>query len=681
MLNINNIKRIYLGVQGENLEQSIAIWVRPWLEEFPGGSITIWHKRNGDSVPSPTGAVFDPETETIVWTPTNVDTYVSGEGVAEFRLTLGSVIKKSRTVITGVSPSVTLAGQPLGSDWQSYIDAVDQIRSATVLAKLAAEDAQAAAEAAKELAEEARDATQAVAGDFQGLTASARELPTGADPTVEVTHSAGGFFNMDFGIPKGDKGDAGDPPTDEQVQNAANAYLEEAITNPDSPPLDRSLSSPACAAPADVTGALRTAMEKNSKVTETEEETADLYIADADGYVIAEFSDGHIKTKNFDSSDVPSQEDIEEIEEMIEETLPEEVDAAVTEKTAKFCRVAQTSGSTASLDVADTQGNVLVRFSGGHIATKEFDSAQLKEHGVEWKFSGTDLLIAFGYNDTIDAVAVLNEGRANGLFDFAKLCSKQKGTPLASLETNDLSVIWNSGTDMHGPFQLLAVDDADGYHADATDPGFTGGNHTLDQMGSDWKTASSKGVEFFADGQKVTTGHGWCNHFEMRWANGIQAYNTAKEGGTGRECLIEYHDMIFDGVRFDEQVRLVPSEDIKMQLWYGLQFVGFGSVYTNVCFRDATNRQTFTSTDSNIKSGNAVTSAILAWGEDDAIEVTVDTNIDLGKRDGNYSGDAGAFVSTSINKGYFNIINKAAKIDMAMNSNWFLRGSFRFFSA
>lgn len=166
----------------------------------------------------------------------------------------------------------------------------------------------------------------------------------------------------------------------------------------------------------------------------------------------------------------------------------------------------------------------------------------------------------------------------------------------------------------------------------------------------------------------------------MRWANGIQAYNTAVEGGTGRECLTEYHDMVFDGVRFDEQITLVPSEDIKMKLWYGLQFVSFGTAYPNICFRDATNRQIYQNPSSTVKSGNAVTSAMVAYGADHAIELTVDTEIDLGTRNGTYTGDSGAFASPSIHKGYFNIINRSAMVDMGVNTTWFLHGSFRFFA-
>jgi len=126
MLKINDVTRLYLGNQGENLAQTIEIDVHDWLVSHPNGTVSIWHKRNGDTEPYPTGAELDRDAGVIRWTPTNTDTYVAGEGKAEFRLIENNVIKKSCTVITGVSPSVTGAGQPLGSGWQDYLDAMER---------------------------------------------------------------------------------------------------------------------------------------------------------------------------------------------------------------------------------------------------------------------------------------------------------------------------------------------------------------------------------------------------------------------------------------------------------------------------------------------------------------------------------------------------------------------------
>ena len=133
MLKINELNRIYLGCQGENRARTISIDVSAWLDLYPNGTITIWHRRNGDEVPGPTGAVLDRENGILSWTPTNTDTYVAGEGEAEIRLAEDGVIKKSRTVITGVSPSVTGAGEPLGSGWQDYINAVERSVSMAML--------------------------------------------------------------------------------------------------------------------------------------------------------------------------------------------------------------------------------------------------------------------------------------------------------------------------------------------------------------------------------------------------------------------------------------------------------------------------------------------------------------------------------------------------------------------
>ena len=153
MLNINELSQLYLGNQGENLAKTIEVDISDWLVDYPNGIITIWHKRNGDAEPYPTGAVMDRDAGVIRWSPTNTDTYVAGKGQAEFRLIEGSVIKKSRTVITGISPSVTYAGDPAGSGWQDYLDAMERAASAAADAQEAAEDAQEAAEDAQEAAE------------------------------------------------------------------------------------------------------------------------------------------------------------------------------------------------------------------------------------------------------------------------------------------------------------------------------------------------------------------------------------------------------------------------------------------------------------------------------------------------------------------------------------------------
>ena len=92
MLKINEVNRLYLGCQGENLAQTITIDMSDWLADFPSGIVTVWVMRNGDTVPYPAGATLDRETGTLSWSPTSTDTYVSGEGKAEIRLTVDELM-------------------------------------------------------------------------------------------------------------------------------------------------------------------------------------------------------------------------------------------------------------------------------------------------------------------------------------------------------------------------------------------------------------------------------------------------------------------------------------------------------------------------------------------------------------------------------------------------------------
>ena len=64
---------------------------------------------------------------------------------------------------------------------------------------------------------------------------------------------------------KGPKGDTGDPAPAEDVTTAVDAYLAENFTNVDSPPLDRTLASSESAAPADIVGDLKSAINLFSK--------------------------------------------------------------------------------------------------------------------------------------------------------------------------------------------------------------------------------------------------------------------------------------------------------------------------------------------------------------------------------------------------------------------------------
>lgn len=85
-------------------------------------------------------------------------------------------------------------------------------------------------------------------------------------------------------------------------------------------------------------------------IVEPEETEADLYVCDSNGNVIAKFVDGHIVTKNFDSSSAYILKDAVQ--------------------------------NTADLYICDGNGNVIAEFANGHIKTKYFDSEETATSGI-----------------------------------------------------------------------------------------------------------------------------------------------------------------------------------------------------------------------------------------------------------------------------------------------------------
>ncbi len=214
VLEINLMDRIWIGIQGENGMREIRINMNAWLVGHPNGSITLWHKRHGDTEPTATGAALDRETGILSWVPTDTDTYYAGEGEAEIRLTENQRIKKSKKLITCVAESLTSGGATVGSDWASYINAVDDLRAAAAAAANDADDSAMDAEAyaigtrggsdvssddpayqnnALYYAGEAAGSAEAAEGSADAAADSAAEAAASAETVGESASEAAGY--------------------------------------------------------------------------------------------------------------------------------------------------------------------------------------------------------------------------------------------------------------------------------------------------------------------------------------------------------------------------------------------------------------------------------------------------------------------------------------------------------
>jgi hypothetical protein len=128
---------------------------------------------------------------------------------------------------------------------------------------------------------------------------------------------------------------------------------------------------------------------KESAVVETNtSKRGDFEIADERGRVLVRFADGHLETRNFNSRDGATKEDVqsaieesavskEELNTAIEESgseLREELQGDIQTAIDEFAVVKTNDAKRGDFEIADENGKILVRFIDGHIVTKNFDS-------------------------------------------------------------------------------------------------------------------------------------------------------------------------------------------------------------------------------------------------------------------------------------------------------------------
>lgn len=283
-----------------------------------------------------------------------------------------------------------------------------------------------------------------------------------------------------------------------------------------------------------------------------------------------------------------------------------------------------------------------------------------------------EIIISQKYSNDMDIQFLLKRKGGNELFDFYKIykVANANNVPIVH-DVTDVTPFLGAGGDWHAPFQIKAVNNADGTQIDSKY--FTGGNHQYNNSGSgSTATARSVSVDFIIDGIKMTSGNGYANEIVMKWANNVQGYNTTKEDGTGREILQERHTMTLKDGIFHSYVELIPLEDIICELWYGFQM--FTTPYEIVKYIDGTNRTRFDVKVASNSGDKTASKVRFSNSAKDVCEIKVNTSYDLGKRN-NVTGVKGIF-STDYGKAYFTIINDS--LSMVSGGVYSLEGEYIF---
>ena len=244
--------------------------------------------------------------------------------------------------------------------------------------------------------------------------------------------------------------------------------------------------------------------------------------------------------------------------------------------------------------------------------------------------------------------------------------------------TNDLTkytLFINNSTDWIGPVLVRAVQNIDGDMKDVTH--FTGGNHGYDNTGTvegNTATGATRELQIEIDGAVKTSFKGYCNTVKVDWKDYIQATNTKKADGTGREVMREDHVVVFDGSRsgFDITTEFVALELISFMRVYGLQ-CSSNSKFESITFVGSKTNDQPQKLTSDRLYGDLNTTSIRLKGP-----VNVEYGVTEGLADGTYRLDHAAF--TSATKTYLQLIDYKApkKCTLAKDKSVYYVGFYSF---
>ena len=184
-------------------------------------------------------------------------------------------------------------------------------------------------------------------------------------------------------------------------------------------------------------------------------------------------------------------------------------------------------------------------------------------------------IILKNYKTNVDLIYLMRQQNVNMLMDFFVFAIKQNTTGIVSNNANNRTQINASQSDWVSAWFVKAINNADGDLQVPQDTfGIpTGGWHGYNGATTNVsRTARTLWWKMFADGVEVTTGTGaYCNQISLQWCNRVQACNTEKADGGGREVIEEIVTVTFDeGMKAKVRVIATMLEDVLVQHHYGL---------------------------------------------------------------------------------------------------------------
>lgn len=298
------------------------------------------------------------------------------------------------------------------------------------------------------------------------------------------------------------------------------------------------------------------------------------------------------------------------------------------------------------------------------------------------------LIFAWKYNDTNDIHVHINRFSANKLMLIGKIAFVENNNKFVSKDFSKIEVEFNGEiTDWLSPYMMKAVNNGDGDKINNGEYDFVGGCHNYNNTATTESSATARLLKYdlFVNGMKISeNGIYQSDNVKIICTNRIQANNTKKENGKGREVLEECVVYNINSGKISVSNTIKALESVYIDKFYGLQSYIVGFVNSSNSKINYVDGKTYSSYDvnknSNSNSGTlndgADTRKIIVYNDKHILNIEIDC-IGLAKKRSINTTTKVAFQEN--NKTYFSLINDK-RVTLNANDNLFISGSWEFIS-
>lgn len=277
--------------------------------------------------------------------------------------------------------------------------------------------------------------------------------------------------------------------------------------------------------------------------------------------------------------------------------------------------------------------------------------------GIHLKSDESCDVFLHNYEENRDMIVQVSKKGINLLPDITRIGSVENKEDEALVDSTGLTIrqITGGTTDYLSPSVIYAVNNLDGDFPDMISGKYTGGWHGYNNATQNVKpTARNISYKVFCDEKTVSldekTRGDSCI---IDIVNRVQASNTEKSDGNGRE-VIEQHFRLLIDKDFTIQVdgEITALEDVHYQLYFGVSLLH--TMPENVFFVGSRVNRSGQNISTVNYSGDKFCTFIKQVGENDTLEMGIDTTVDLGTQYANL--ERNSFIMSS-SKSYAVLIN------------------------